>query len=157
MGRLLAFAFRLCTGLLLGAQAFFAAVAAPAAFPKLAAEQPPSSLIRQAAADLVGRMLAQLDRMTLVLAAAAALCAIALGKRTGERSARLAAAPALLAGLCALFSSAWITPRIHALRELGLTGEPEFGRLHALSAAILAVEMLLLLWALWVAPAPERE
>jgi hypothetical protein len=140
---------------LLGAQVFFAAIAAPAAFSRLVAQQEPGSPARRAAADLVGRMLAQLDRMTLVLAAVAALCAIAMA-RTGLQRARMAATPALLAGLCALLSSAWVTPRIHAMRELGMAAQPEFGRLHALSTAILGAEMLLLLWALWVAPAAER-
>jgi hypothetical protein len=100
-------------------------------------------------------MLAQLDRATLVLCAVAALCAISLG-RTGLPRARIAAAPVLLAGLGALLSSSWVTPRIHAMRELGLTSSPQFGTLHAVSTSLLAVEIALLLWALWVAPAPQR-
>src|SRR3954470_10346416 len=116
MVRLLAFVFRVCVGFLFGAQVFFASIAAPAAFPRAVAEQPVASPARRAAADLVGRMLAHLDRATLVLCAVAALCAIALG-RAGLPRARIAAAPVLCAGLAALLSSFWITPRIHAMRE----------------------------------------
>jgi hypothetical protein len=155
VGRLLAFLYRVAVGLLLGGEVFFAAIAAPAAFPREIAELPPGSMPRVAAADEVGRMLAQLDRMTLVLAGAAALCAIALA-RAGFPRARAAALPVLGAGLCALFSAGWVTPRIHDLRSSGQTAGTEFGRLHGLSVALVAVEMLLLLGALWLAPStPE--
>src|SRR3954454_4396702 len=115
MARFLAYLYRLAVALLLGADFFFAAVAAPASFPRNIASLPPGSWQRVAAADLVGRMLAQLDRIALVLAGVAALCAIALA-RTGLARARTAALPVLGAGLCALFSAAWVTPRIHTLR-----------------------------------------
>jgi hypothetical protein len=64
--------------------------------------------------------------------------------------------PVLLAGLCALISSSFVTPRIHALRAAGQTQLPEFGRLHAISTGLLGVEILLLVVALWVAPAPAK-
>ena len=152
MTRLCAFLYRLSAGLLLGAQVFFAAVAAPAAFPREVAALPPGHPLRNAAADLVGTQLAALDRMTLLFCALAALSAIVLA-RTGLPSARVAAIPALL---CALFSSSFVTPRIHALRAAGETQLPEFGRLHAISTGLLGVEILLLLVALWVAPAPAK-
>jgi uncharacterized protein DUF4149 len=155
MMRLCAYLYRLSAGLLLGAHVFFAAVAAPAAFPRAVAELPPGSPARSAAADLVGAQLAALDRMTLLFCAVAALCAIAL-PRAGVASGRIAAMPVLLAGLCALFSSEWVTPRIHALRAAGQTQLSEFGRLHAISTALVGVEIVLLLVALWVAPAPAK-
>ena len=151
MTRLYAYLYRLSVGLLLGAQIYFATVAAPAAFPRDVAALPPGSPARSAAADLVGTQLASLDRMTLLLCAIAALCAIALA-RAGAPSARTAAVPVLLAGLCALASSEWVTPRIHALRAAGQTQLPQFGRLHAVSTALVGVEIVLLLVALWVAP-----
>jgi hypothetical protein len=155
MGRFLAYFYRLAVALLLGGDFFFAAVAAPASFPREIAGLPPGSWQRVAAADLVGRMLAQLDRMTLLLAGVAALSAIALA-RTGLPRARAAALPVLGAGLCSLFSLAWVTPRIQVLRTLGQSAGPEFGRLHFLSTALVGVEMLLLLYALWVSPAPAE-
>jgi len=155
MGRFLAYFYRLAVALLLGADFFFAAVAAPASFPRDIASLPPGSWQRVSAADLVGRMLAQLDRMTLLLAGVAALCAIGLA-RTGLPRARPAALPVLGAGLCSLFSLAWVTPRIQSLRTLGQSAGPEFGRLHFLSTALVGVEMLLLLYALWVSPAPSE-
>ena len=149
--RLCVYLYRLSAGLLLGAQVYFAAVAAPAAFPREVAALPPGSPARTAAADLVGAQLASLDRMTLLFCAVAALCAITLA-RAGMPSARVAAVPVLLAGLCALTSSEWVTPRIHALRAAGQTQLPRFGRLHAFSTSLVAVEIVLLLIALWVAP-----
>jgi hypothetical protein len=149
--RLCAYLYRLSAGLLLGAQVYFAAVAAPAAFPREVAALPPGSPARTAAADLVGAQLASLDRMTLLFCAVAALCAIVLA-RSGVPSARVAAVPVLLAGLCALTSSEWITPRIHALRAAGQTQLPQFGRLHLFSTSLVGVEIVLLLIALWVAP-----
>jgi hypothetical protein len=134
---------------------YFAAVAAPAAFPREVAQLPPGSPERKAAADLVGRQLEKVDRMTLLLCAVAALCAIGLA-RAGLTGARKAAVPVLIAGLCALVSSSWVTPRIHALREAARTSLPEFGRLHALSAALVAAEIVLLAVALWVAPGPAK-
>jgi len=153
--RLCAFLYRLSAGLLLGADVFFAAVAAPAAFPREVAALPAGHPLRTAAADLVGTQLAALDRMTLLFCAVAALSAIALA-RSGMPSARLAALPVLLAGLCALISSSFVTPRIHALRAAGQTHLAEFGRLHGISTGLVAVEMLLLVAALWVAPAPAK-
>jgi hypothetical protein len=93
--------------------------------------------------------------MTLLFCAVAALCAIALA-RAGVASGRIAAMPVLLAGLCALVSSEWVTPRIHALRAAGQTQLSEFGRLHAISTALVGVEIVLLLVALWVAPTPAK-
>jgi hypothetical protein len=114
MIRVFAYVYRLAAGLLLGAQVYFAMVAAPAAFPREVAALPAGS------------------------------------------PARAAAVPVLLTGLCALASSEWVTPRIHALRAAGQTQLPEFGRLHAVSTALLGVEIVLLLVALWVAPAPAK-
>jgi Domain of unknown function (DUF4149) len=150
-----AYLYRLSAGLLLGAAVYFAAVAAPAAFPREVAALPPGHPMRTAAADLVGSQLAALDRMTLLFCAISALCAIALA-RMGVASARVAAIPVLLAGLCALASSSFVTPRIHALREAGQTQLPEFGRLHGISTGLVGVEILLYLLALWVAPAPAK-
>ncbi len=155
MNRLCAYLYRLSAGLLLGAHVFFAAVAAPSAFPREVAALPPGSPARSAAADLVGAQLAALDRMTLLFSALAALCAIALA-RAGIASGRRAAVPVLLTGLCALVSSEWVTPRIQALRAAGQTQLSEFGRLHAISTALVAVEIVLLLVALWVAPEPVK-
>jgi Domain of unknown function (DUF4149) len=155
MTRLCAYLYRLSAGLLLGAAVFFAAVAAPAAFPREVAALPPGHPLRTAAADLVGAQLAGLDRMTLLFCAVAALSAVALA-RAGTPSARVAAVPVLLAGLCALLSSSFVTPRIHALREAGQTQLAEFGRLHAISTGLVGVEILLFLVALWVAPAPAK-
>jgi Domain of unknown function (DUF4149) len=155
MIRLCAYLYRVAIGLLLGAQVYFAAVAAPAAFPREVAALPSGHPLRTAAANLVGVQLAALDRMTLLFCALAALCAIVLA-RAGMPSARAAAVPALLTGLCALVSSSFVTPRIHALREAGQTQLSEFGRLHAISTGLLGVEILLLLVALWVAPAPAK-
>ena len=155
MTLLCAYLYRLSAGLLLGAAVYFAAVAAPAAFPREVAALPPGHPLRTAAANLVGLQLAGLDRMTLVFCALSALCAIALA-RMGMATARLAALPMLLSGLCALVSSSFVTPRIHALREAGQTQLPEFGRLHALSTGLVGLEILLYLFALWVAPAPAK-
>ena len=155
MIRLCAYLYRVAAGLLLGAQVYFAAVAAPAAFPREVAALPTGHPARTVAANLVGVQLAALDRMTLLFCAVAALCAIALA-RTGMPAARVAAVPVLLTGLCALVSSSFVTPRIHALREAGQTQLPEFGRLHAVSTGLVAVEIVLLLVALWVAPAPAK-
>jgi hypothetical protein len=93
--------------------------------------------------------------MTLLFCAVAALSAIVLA-RSGAPSARVGAVPVLLAGLCALISSSFVTPRIHALRAAGQAQLPEFGRLHAISTGLLGVEILLLVVALWVAPAPAK-
>jgi hypothetical protein len=153
--RVCAYLYRLAVGLLVGAQVYFASVAAPAAFPREVAALPPGDPARTAAANLIGAQLASLDRMTLLFCAVAALCAIALARR-GIAAARVAAVPVLLAGLCALASSEWVTPRIHALRAAGETQLPGFGRLHAVSTALLGVEIVLLLVALWVAPAPAK-
>ena len=155
MIRVFAYVYRLAAGLLLGAQVYFALVAAPAAFPREVAALPAGSPARTAAANLVGAQLASLDRMTLLFCAVAALSAILLA-RTGLPSARAAAVPVLLAGLCALISSSFVTPRIHALRAAAQTQLPEFGRLHAISTGLVGLEILLLLAALWVAPAPAK-
>lgn len=155
MIRLCAYLYRVAAGLLLGAQAYFAAVAAPAAFPREVAALPAGHPLRTAAANLVGVQLAALDRMTLLFCALAALCAIVLA-RAGMPASRAAAVPALLTGLCALVSSSFVTPRIHALRDSGQTQLAEFGRLHAISTGLLGVEILLLLVALWVAPTPAK-
>jgi Domain of unknown function (DUF4149) len=155
MTLLCAYLYRLSAGLLLGAAVFFAAAAAPAAFPREVAALPPGHPLRTAAANLVGAQLAALDRMTLLFCALSALSAIALA-RMGMASARVAAVPMLLAGLCALASSSFVTPRIHALREAGQTQLAEFGRLHAISTGLVGLEIVLFLVALWFAPAPPK-
>ena len=155
MIRVFAYVYRLAAGLLLGAQVYFALVAAPAAFPREVAALPAGSPARTAAANLVGAQLASLDRMTLLFCALAALSAIGLA-RMGVASGRRAAVPVLLTGLCALASSEWVTPPIHALRAAGQTQLPEFGRLHAISTGLVGIEILLYLVALWVAPAPAK-
>ena len=151
MPRFVSFVYRLAAGTLLGAQLFFAAVAAQAIFTAEIAALPREDPHRAAAADLVGVLLAHLDRLTLTLAAAGALCAISLA-RLGLASARRAAVPMLLAGLLALISSAWVTPQIHALRLAGGTGTPAFGRMHGLSGLLLLLEMAALAVAVWIAP-----
>ncbi len=139
------FLYRFCCGGLLGAQLFFAAVAAQVVFPREVAALPRDHPRRQLAADLVGSMLARLDAGTIAFTALAAVCAIVLGRR---RAARAAIAP-LLAGLCALGSSLLVTPAIQALRAAGETASGRFGMLHGVSLALLVVEMILLAVALW--------
>ena len=129
------FLYRLCCGTLLGAQLFFAAVAAQIAFR--------SGLDRRVAGDLVGAMLARLDSAALALTAVAVLCAVLIGRR------RLAVPP-LLAGVCAAVSALLVTPAIHAMREAGEMAGPRFGMLHGLSNALLLVEMILLAIAGWI-------
>lgn len=145
-------AYRLAAALLLGAQLFFAAVAAQAAFPPEVAALPRGHAARIAAADLVGRMLSSLDRWTLSLSALCVLCAVLLS-RAGHGRALRSALPPLLAGLCAASSALLFTPWIHELRAAGQTQGPAFGRLHGASTGLLLVEMLLLVWALAIAPA----
>jgi len=139
------FLYRLCCGGLLGAQLFFAAVAAQIVFPSDVAALPRDHPRRQLAADLVGKMLARLDAGTIALTAVAAICAIALGRR------REAIAP-LLAGLCAVASAVLVTPAIHGMRAAGEVGSGRFGMLHAISSSLLVLEMILLAVALWRAP-----
>jgi hypothetical protein len=151
VNRALAFVYRLCAGVLLGAQVFFAAVAAQAAFPRDVAALTPGHPARTAAAQLVGHMLAALDRMTLALAAVTVVCAVLLGRRGVQRAAR-AAVPPLIAGTLAGISAAVITPAIHAMRLAGQTSGSQFGMLHAGSTLLLLGEMLLLTAALWMGP-----
>lgn len=137
------FLYRLCCAGLLGAQVFFAAVAAQVAFK--------AGLERRVAGDLAGAMLQRLDSAALALCAVAVLCAVLLGRRT------LAVLP-LLAGFCALLSSMVVTPAIHALRTAGETGSAKFGRLHGVSAGLLLLQIALLIVAVWLAPgSPERD
>lgn len=131
------FLYRLSCAGLLGAQVFFAAVAAQVAFQ--------AGLERRIAGDLAGAMLQRLDSAALAICAVAVLCAVVVGRR------RLAVPP-LLAGICALVSTMVVTPKIHALRMAGQTGSPLFGRLHGVSAGLLILEMVLLLVAVWLAP-----
>ena len=131
------FLYRLSCGTLLGAQVFFAAVAAQIAFR--------SGLDRRTAGDLVGAMLARLDSSALALTAVAVLCAVRIGRR------RLAVPP-LLAGVCAAVSALLVTPAIHAVRIAGDVTSPQFGRLHAASSILLLAEAGLLLVAVWLAP-----
>jgi len=93
--------------------------------------------------------------MTLLFCAVAALSAIVLA-RSGAPSARVGAVPVLLAGLCALISSSFVTPRIHALRAAGQTQLPEFGRLHAISTGLLGVEILCSSSPCGLLPRPRR-
>jgi hypothetical protein len=139
------FLYRLCCGGLVGAQIFFAAVAAQVAFPSEVAALPREHPRRQLAADLVGVMLSRLDAATLACTAVAVVCAILLGRW------RAAIAP-LLAGLCAAASALLVTPAIHSMREAGQTGSGRFGLLHGLSSGLLILEMILLAAALWKAP-----
>jgi hypothetical protein len=140
------FLYILCCGGLLGAQLFFAAVAAQVVFPRDVALLPRDHPRRQLAADLVGSMLARLDAATLALTAVAVVCAFALSRP------RNAIAP-LLAGICALVSVLVVTPGIHAMREAGATASGRFAALHGISSGLLVLEMILLLVALWRAPA----
>jgi hypothetical protein len=136
------FLFRLCCGGLVGAQLFFAALAAQIVFPSDVAALPRDHPRRQLAADLVGRMLARLDAATIALSAVAVVCAIVLGRR------REAIAP-LLAGLCALASAMLVTPAIHGMRAAGEVGSGRFGMLHGISSGLLVLEMILLTVAVW--------
>jgi hypothetical protein len=148
MATLLSQAYRLACALLVGAQIFFAAVAAQAVFPREVAALPRGDPRRTLAADLVGQMLARLDAATIALSAAAVLCAFSLAQR------RAALLP-LLASLCAAASALLITPRIHAMREAGETALPRFGLLHAASSGLLLLEMALLAVAFVRAPTPD--
>jgi hypothetical protein len=139
------FLYQLSCGALVGAQLFFAAVAAQVAFPREVAALPREHPRRQLAADLVGAMLARLDAATLALAAVAVACAIVLGRP------RSAIAP-LLAGLCAAISALAVTPAIHSMRAAAETASGRFGLLHGVSSALLVMEMILLALALWRAP-----
>lgn len=152
--RIAAFLYRLTTAGLFGAQAFFAAAAAQVVFSREIAALPAGDPLRlQAAAD-VGGMLARLDAATLSGTAIAVLCAVLLS-RSREAGARRAALLPLLAGACAAASAFLTSPAIHALRMAGRTREPAFGRLHALSSALLLAEMLFLLAAVARAPSGE--
>ena len=141
------FLYRLCCGGLIGAQLFFAAVAAQAVFPAEVAALPREHPRRQLAADLVGVMLARLDAATIALTAVAVVIAIALRRRRG------AIAP-LLAGLCAVTSAVLITPAIQSMRAAGSTDTGRFGLLHGISSGLLVVEIVLLAVALCRAPEP---
>jgi hypothetical protein len=145
MTMVLSQAYRLACALPLGAQLFFAAVAAQVVFPREVAALPRGDARRTLAADLVGSMLARLDAATIALSAVAVVCAFSLAQR------RAALLP-LLAGLCAAISALAITPRIHAMREAGETALPRFGQLHASSAGLLLLEMALLAVAFLRAP-----
>jgi len=138
--------YLLCCSILIGADIFFAAVAAPAVFSRAIAGLPRDDVRRQMAADAVGTMLARLDAATLVLCAVAALSAF------GRRAALLP----LAAGLCALASSAWVTPAIRALRAAGETGSPRFRTLHGISSGLVLVEIVLLAVAAWTAAGSAR-
>src|SRR5438105_4018633 len=122
---MLAFIFRLTCALPLAAQLFFLAIAARAAFPREVAALPRGDPARAAAADLVGRLLAALDRMTLVCSAAAVIAAVLLSRRGVQRAA-VAALPPLIAGVLAGISAALVTPAIHALRLSGQTSTQAF-------------------------------
>src|SRR6202022_2139465 len=145
--------YRLVTAGLLGARLFFAAVAAQVVFSREIAARPPGDPLRQQAADAVGGMLARLDAATLSCAAIAVVCSVLLA-RNGIPGARGAALFPLLAGLCAAASAFLVTPAIHALRVAGRTRDPAFGRLHALSAGLLLLEMIFLLVAAIRAASP---
>ncbi len=161
--------FRFLCAAQAGAQLFFAAVAAQVVFPPEVAALPHGHQRRTLAADLVGQMLVRLDATTLIVAAVCVLLGLRLAQRQsasnasskssapGEsgtastsraprQHARRALFP-LLAGLCALASLLGTTPAIQSLRAQGRTGEPLFGRLHALSSLLLLAELLLFAWA----------
>ena len=140
---MLLFLHRLSCAGLAGAQIFFAAVAARLVFPTSIAALPREAPQRQAAADLVGAMLARLDAATLIFCAAAVACALS------SRLRRAAAVLPVCAGLCAAMSASVVTPRIHALRAAGETATPAFGLLHATSSALLLLEIVLLCAAMW--------
>jgi hypothetical protein len=129
--------YRLVTAGLLGAQLFFAAVAAQVVFSREIAALPHGNPLRVHAADAIGSMLFRLDSATLFGCSLAVFCAAALGRR------RAILLP-LLASTCALCSAVGTTPAIHALRAAGRTADPAFGRLHALSSSLLLIEMVLL-------------
>ena len=137
--------YRLVAAALLGAQIFFAAVAAQKVFPKEVAALPRGEPRRTLAADLVGEMLAPLDAATLLGGALCVGIAVRLW-RAGAGSLR-SALPPLLAALCAAASAFGTTPAIQAMRAAAETGGPRFGLLHGLSSSLLLAEMALLLWA----------
>jgi hypothetical protein len=141
--RIAASLYRLVTAGLLGAQLFFAAVAAQVVFSREIAARPPGDPLRVQAADAIGSMLARLDAATIAGCALAVLCAVALARSGVEGGLRAALLP-LFAGACALASALGTTPAIHAMRAAGRTADPAFGRLHALSSSLLLVEMILL-------------
>src|SRR5207248_1143410 len=135
MGKMARFLYRFCCGGLVGAQLFFAAVAAQVVFPRDVAALPRDHPRRQLAADLVGSMLARLDAATLALTAVAVVCALVLSRP------RTAIAP-LLAGVCAAASALFVTPSIQAMREAGTTASGRFAALHGGSSALLVLDMI---------------
>ena len=132
------FLYRLCTAGTLGAQIFFAAVAAQVAFRSGLVE-------RQVSGNLVGAMLSKMDAATMAFSAIAVVSAVLLGQP------RRALLP-LVAGLLAVISAFVITPAVHAMRESGQIGTPAFGRLHGISSTMMLVEMILLALAVWFEP-----
>src|SRR4051812_28647453 len=130
MLRWLSFAYRLSAGLLLGAQLFFAAVAAQDVFPREVAALPQGHPLRTGAAETIGRMLGTLDQLTLGFCALAVLVALRLGSRR-------AVIPPLAAGVLAGISAGLVTPAIHQLRMAGQTSGSTFGMLHGLSTLLL--------------------
>ena len=150
--RWLASTYKLVVSALLGAQLFFAAVAAQRIFPPEVAALPRGDPRRTLAADLVGQLLGSLDSAAMLGGALCVLLALQLSRRlaarpAAARAALRAATPALLVVLCATASSFGTTPAIHAMREAGRTGEARFGVLHGLSSGLLLLEMALLLFA----------
>ena len=148
----LASIYRLVVSALLGAQLFFAAVAAQRIFSPEVAALPRGDPRRTLAADLVGQLLGPLDAATLVGGSLCVLLAVLLSRAQAarqlpSRASLRAAIPPLLAALCASASALGTTPAIHAMREAGRTGEPRFGMLHGLSSGLLLLEMALLLFA----------
>ena len=84
------------------------------------------------------------ERMQVPACLAMLLCAIWGAIRNGGRSWRLFLLGIVLASVLTAISSQWITPKIEAMREQGLTKTPEFRRYHGLSMAVLLGELLLL-------------
>src|SRR5260370_40890498 len=95
--------YRISCAALLGAQLFFAGIAAQSVFSPEIASLARDDPRRRAAADAVGAMLAHLDAATLALCGGAAACAWHL------RRAPAALLP-LPAGLCAPASAALAPP-----------------------------------------------
>ena len=139
--------FRFFCAAMAGAQLFFAAVAAQVVFSKDVAALPHGDPRKNLAAEQVGQMLVRLDTLAMVVGAVAVGLAVLLSARNWTPGSLRRALQPLLAALCACASMFGTTPAIQAMRAADRVGEKAFGQLHALSALLLLLQMILFAWA----------